>query len=222
MDNLTQQELIDEINLERRESNSAFISPANTLKLLNRCNRRIIREPGVRTVPETTTINFTGTGSYDVPDDFKAPKNLVAGAPGSVDSLEFTYVPPDEYDITVLGYKYTFKAKGKIEIMAPDTNALPTTSLTLNYWSKNIVLDEDGITKKAKWENDGDTSRLSAEYDDMYIDFSTAMILRREGKKEWVDRLSLFGEALENLKSEGGVPKPSRPKRGFGHYIYGP
>lgn len=220
MTNLTQSQIAELIDFERAETNSGFISPTKTLALMNRCNRRIIAEPGVRTVPDKTTINFTGSGSHSLPSDVKSIKNLISGGPGNTaGTVEFLYLPPDEFDLLRSGRAYTFKEKGKIEIFANDTSSLPTTALTLNYWSKNIVLDADGTTKKALWSNVGDTSRLGAEYDEIWVLFCAAKIKKREGQKEWTEDWLLFKEMLDSLREEGGVPKPTRPMRAFGHYL---
>jgi len=170
-------------------------------------------------VKDSQTISFTGSGSYTLNADVKDVVELISGGAGTTNSVQFQYLPPDEYDKVVTGFVWTIKQKGKIEIFATDSNQLPTTSLTLLYWSKNIILDTDGTTKKAKWENDGDTSRLPAEYDEMYINFADTKIKLREGKrKAAADSQGMFNEALDSLIVFGGEPKPVRQSKSFGHY----
>ena len=222
MNNLTKSEIIDHINDERRETNSSFISAAMALRWMNQCNRKIISKPEVKTVPDTQTINFTGSGDYTHNTDFKGPISLYSGSAAASVIIEFGYLPPDEFNLLRYGYAYTFKVKGKISIFAPDTSSLPTTTLTLDYWSKNIILDADGVTKKSKWENDGDKSRLAPEFDDLWIEWASFRIKKREGKKDDAkEHFQLFDDMLVDLSEEGGVPKPRRPMRAFGHFMGG-
>ena len=219
MENLTRSELIEQIDYERRETNSKFISPAQTVKLLDRATKRILREPGIRTIPQLQNLTaLSNTTSYAVEDDFKEVISLWSGE-GTSNGVEFTYKPVDEFNAVVSGYHYTFIKRGFIEIKFPDVSSLPSSSLKLRYWSKNIILDADGVTYKRKWEDDEDTSALDDEYDDFYIEFPVANILRRQGKAEWKDRLGSAMEILANLKEQSGS-KSRRTSRGFGFYKF--
>jgi len=220
MASLTKAELVTQIDFERRETNAKFVSAAQTLSLLNRAKDRVLREPGIRTIPETQSITAVdGTSSYALNAAFKEVISLVAGS-GGTNPLRFHYKPVDEYEEIVSGYCYTFKTHGYIEIKFPDANTLPSTTLSLNFWSKNIVLDDDGTTKKRVWVNDDDTSLLGEEFDEFYIEWVVARILRREGKKEWKDREATAIEVLNMLKETPGA-KTRRTRRSFGHFMRG-
>lgn len=216
----TQSELREQIDYERREANVRFIKPEQTKNLLNRALKRILREPGIKTIPELQNIVVSnGTTRYALEEKFKELITLWSGE-GSASGVEFTYLPVDDFNAVVSGYHYTFIEDGYIEIKFPDTSNLPSSNLKLRYWSKDIVLDADGTTKKRVWENDEDKSALPEEYDDFYIEWVTANILKREGKKEWKDRLATAIEILSNLKEQSGS-KTRRTGRSFGHYMFG-
>ncbi len=216
--NFTYQYITGQVDWERREANASFANPAQVMSLANRCNRKIISTPGIKTVPDTQLIPFTGNGDYALVSDFIGDIDLVAGGAGTLNTTKFVYLPPDEFDTLVRGYAYTYKVQGKISIFATDMSVLPTSTLTLNYWSKNIILDGDGVTKKVLWEGANDKSRLPEEFDNIFIEFIVARILKRDGKQEWKDSWAEFLQILEDLKTRGGVPKPNRPKRAFGHF----
>lgn len=220
MANLTRAEQIEHIDYERRETNAKFISADKTIRLLGRALKRILREPGIRTIPSEQNITaLANTTQYAIDDSFKETISLWSGE-GTANGKEFTYKPVDEYNSIVSGYVYTFTKRGFIDIKFPDITSLPSSSLKLRFWSKNIILDQDGVTLKREWENDDDMSALDEEYDDFYTEWCTANILRREGKAEWKDRLATAMEILGNLKEQSGS-KSRRPSRGFGHYILG-
>lgn len=218
MQNQTQQEIATLIDDDRREANASFASPARILRYMNRCNREIIKKPGVKTVKDTMTLTFTSNGEYALNTDLISIISVYAGTIGSGEQVEFHYVPPDEMNLAVRGYGYTFKSRGNIYIFASSAQALPTTTITIDYWSTNFILDDDGTTKKSKWENAGDTSRLPAYHDDLWVDFTVSKILQREGKEEWKDRFALFNSGLDSLTVEGGQPQVPRKRRSFGHF----
>lgn len=218
MANSTRAQLVEQIDWERRETNSKFISPTQTVKLIQRGTNRILREPGIRTIEETQIITAqANTVRYALNDDFKEVINLQSGSGGN-NPVTFSHRSPDDFDLVILGYVYTFKAPGFIDIKFPDVGTLPSTIITLNYWTKNIVLDVDGTTKKRTWDNDGDKSRLPEEFDDFYIMWPVSKILRRDGKKEANDYLADAKDTLEMLK-EAPASKTRRPRRQFGHYM---
>lgn len=215
MARLTKAELVAQIDWERRENNSVFISPTQTTSLMNRAINRVLREPGIRTVNASFPITAQGGISrYALPDDFKQVIQLSSGQ-GGASPIPFQYLPEDEFNMVVSGFCYTFKIPGFIDIKFPDVNTLPTTTITLDYWSLNIILDVDGITFKRKWENDGDTSRLLESFDDFYIMWPLARVLRREGKKEWKDYEADGLITLEMLKEQPGAMS-TRPRKAFG------
>lgn len=216
MVNLTQQQLAEIIDDERRESNAAFAGAARILRYMNRAVREIIKKPGVRTVKDTTTINFTGAGEYTLPADCISVISLYSGTPGSGNEVEFTYVPHDEMNLAMTGYGYTFKSPGKIYIFAASAQNLPSSSIVLDYWSSNIVLDVDGVTKKYAFVNPGDKSRLRGMHDDLFIDYTVSKILQREGKDEWKDRYAMFTSGLDSLTADGNQPNPPRKRRTWG------
>lgn len=204
---------------DRGETSSLFASSARITRYFNRFNRMIIRRPGVRTIGDSQTIAFTGNGSFTLNADVKEIISLISGGAGVSNSIIFKYLPPDEFEELVSGYAWTIKQKGKIEIFATSTTSLPTTNLTLQYWSKNIILDTDGTTKKAVWANNGDTSRLPAEFDDAWVSYADFMIKKREGKRqEAADALSLVNEQLDSLTVETGMPRPTKQARAWGHF----
>ena len=116
------------------------------------------------------------------------------------------------------GYVYTFKEPGYIDIKFPDESSLPSTTLVLRYWSKNIIISGDGLTKKTEFSADEDKSRLPEEFDEFYIMWVVSRILKREGKKEWADYLTQANEVISMLKEQPGS-KSRRPRRSFGHYL---
>jgi len=218
--NLTKAEIVEQIDSERRENNAKFISPAQTLRLLNRSIGPILLEPGLRTILELQTLTITsGSNSYALESDFKEVMSLWSGE-GTSTGVKFDYKPVEEYNSTVNGYVYTFRVDGYIEIKCPDTDSLPSTTLKLRYWSTNIILDADGVTKKSVWVNDEDVCRLK-NFDEYFIMWVTARILKRDGKKEWVDYLAQAKEAVGMLKEQPGS-KTTRPRRSFGHYQFNP
>lgn len=220
MANLTRQEIVEQIDWERRETNSKFISPAQTVLLLDRALKRVLREPGIRTLQELQTITAAGsTTRYALNSDFKEVISLWSGE-GVISGVEFQYKPPDEYAAVTFGYCYTFLEPGFIDVKFPDVDSLPSSSIRLRYWTKNIILDADGTTKKRVWENEGDTCRLDEEFDEFWIEWVVSKILRREGKKEWQERHALAMEVLAQLKEQPGS-KSRRPKKAFGHYLIG-
>lgn len=214
MANLTRQELIEEIDWERRENNSKFVSRDAIIRLLRRAVKRILREPGIRTVEAVQNITASGsTSSYDLEDDFKEVISIWSGE-GVNNGVQFHYSAVDEYAGYEYAYKYTFLEKGKIDIKFPDVGSLPSQTIKHRYWTKNIVEDENGLPKTAFTE-ETDISRLGEEFDEFYIDFCTALILRREGKKEWRDRMDLAEQTLMMLKEQPGT-KTRRPRKSFG------
>lgn len=219
MDNLTQVEIIEQIDWERRENNAKFVDPAQTLSLMNRATRRLLREPGIRTVegPAFTITAANGTTSYALPDDFKEVISIYSGE-GTSSGIKFDYKPSDEYHAYDGGCIYTFLKRGFIDIKFLDTSTLPSSNIILRYWSKNIILDADGITPKAKWENDDDTSLLDSAFDEFFIAHPVSRILRREGKKEWKDREAEAFEIIAMLKEQPGA-KTRRPRKQFGVMI---
>lgn len=220
MANLTQSEIIEQIDSERRENNAKFISAPQTLALLNRSINILLIEPGIKTVPEVQTLTASATvGRYALNSDFKEVISLWSGE-GSLNGVKFDYKPVEEFNSTVHGYVYTFVEDGYIEVKFPDISSLPNTSLTLRYWSTNIILDANGTTKKSKWENDDDTSRIKF-FDEYFIQWVTARILKKEGKKEWKDYLEQAKEMIASLK-EQPASKTTRPRRSFGHYQFNP
>lgn len=220
MANLTKSQLIEQIDSERRENNAKFISPVQTLALLNRSLNPVFIEPGIKTVPEVQTLTASASVTrYALEDDFKELISLWSGE-GSLSGVKFDYKPIEEFNSTVHGYVYTFIEDGYIEVKFPDVGSLPSTSLTLRYWSTNIILDADGLTKKAVWENDEDVCRIKF-FDEYFIQWVTARILKREGKKEWKDYLDQAKEMLASLK-EQPASKTTRPRRSFGHYQFNP
>lgn len=214
MAKLTRVELIEQIDWERRENNAKFISQAQTIKLLDRAVKRIIREPGIRTIEALQNITASGsTSRYALEDDFKELISLWSGE-GSENGVRFTYLPHDEYHAYSFGYKYTFLEPGYIDILFPDTQSLPSTTLKNRYWTKNIVVGSGG-TAKTTWDDDADTSRFGEEFDDFYVMWCTAKILKREGKKEWKDYAD-DAEIILSMLKEQPASKTRRPMRQFG------
>lgn len=217
---LLKSDIDNQIDWERRENNVAFANPAQITSLENRALQTILREPGIRTVLKTTTITVNaGTDTYNLPADFKEVIQLISGVGGS-NPIPFLYKLPDEYNLIISGFCYTFLERGKIRIKFPDINTLPTANITLDYWSRYVVLDQDGITAKEVWVNDNDTSLLEDEFDEFYIMWPTSRILRREGKTEWKDYDADAMKVMENMKEAPGS-KTQRPRRNFGHYMGG-
>lgn len=218
MANQTKAQLTAQIDFERRERNAAFVNPAQTTLLMNRALDRLLREPGIRTVPNSFFITaVNGIVDFPMPDDFKELLQVISG-PGSGNSLTFDYLPIDEFNQLVYGFAYTFERKqGYISLRFGDVSAMPSTSIQLFYWSKNIILDADGTTRKRAWVNDGDTSLLPEEYDEFYISWPVYRIMKREGKKADADDAKAEAvEVLEMLK-ESPVTKTRRPMRAFGN-----
>lgn len=220
MANFTRAELVTAIDFERRETNARFVSPAQIVTLLDRCVKDILRKPNIKTVRKKQTIAVSGTGIYtaDLNSDFKEGISLTSGA-GS-NPIQFRYYSVDDFDNIISGYAYTFRERGKIEIKFPNADSLPSTNLVLNYWSKNIVLDENGTTEKRVWGTDNDTSLLEEGFDEFYIERSAARILRKEGKAEWKDRWNISEAILNDFVTQGPL-KVDRPRRAFGHYQLG-
>lgn len=215
--NLTQAEIIEQIDSERRENNAKFISPSQTLKLLNRSLNPLFIEPGLKTVPEVQTLTASSsTTRYALEDDFKEVISIWSGE-GTSSGVKFDYYPIEEFNSIVNGYGYTFIEDGYIEIKFPDISNLPSTTITLRYWSTNVILDADGVTKKAVWENDEDTSRIKF-FDEYFVQWVTARIIKREGKKEWKDYMDAAKEMLAALK-EQPASKTSRPRKSFSPFI---
>lgn len=215
MINLTQQELAEQIDDERRESNAKFINPDRVVRYMNRAVREIIKKPGVRTVKDAMQITFTGAGEYTLVADCVKVISVYAGDQNT-GKFPIDYVPQDELNLATTGFGFTFKSPGKIYIFATNATSLPSTTITIDYWSSNIILDDDGVTKKYVWENAGDKSRMRSIHDDLFIDFTVAMILRREGKEEWKDRFAMFTAGLDSLTVDGDQPMPPRTMRGWG------
>lgn len=218
MANLTRAQIIEQIDWERRENNAKFVNKGQTINLLNRAVKQINKEPGIRTVMNTTFITAQG-GVYDylLPADFKELVQLVSGS-GAVNALPFHYLPVEEWNLVISGYCYTFRKNGYISIKFPDVNTLPNTSLQVDYWINTIVLDADGVTRKTTWDNDNDKSLLGEAYDDFYTEWCVGKILKREGKKEAADYITDAKGILEDLK-EAPATKTRRPMKGFGHYM---
>lgn len=216
--NQTRAQLVEQIDWERRENNAKFVSPDQTVKLMNRAVQVIIREPGIRTISETAFITASdGMYDYDVPGNFKEVTQLLSGS-GAVNALPFHYLPVEEWNLVISGYCYTFRHRNKISIKFPDVNTLPNMQLQLDYWISTIVLDVDGTTEKTTWDNDGDTFLTPPAYDDFIVAWVVSRILRREGKKEWKDYDQEAKDILESLK-EAPATKTRRPMKAFGHYM---
>lgn len=204
MDNYTRAEIVEQIDFERRESNSKFISPTQTIKLLGRATKRIIREPGIRTIPDYQDITVTtGVAEYALDSSFKEVISLWSGE-GAANGVKFTYKAIDDFESSVDGYHYTFTKPGYITIKVPEVNNIPSSTLKLRFWSKDIILDADGVTRKKTWGNDEDKSGLDSEFDDFYVEYCTAIILRRENKAEWKDRMATANEILGSFKEQPG------------------
>jgi hypothetical protein len=221
MANLTRTEIVEQIDFERRESNAKFISASQTIKLLDRALKRLLREPGIRTVESLQTITPSGlTSAYTLNDDFKEVISIYSGE-GSNNGIQFHYMPSDEYHLYPTGFLYTFIAKGYIDIKFPDVNSLPSSTIRLRYWTKNVILGGDGVTEQRTWgdpdtaEDDERTSRLPEEYDDFFIAWVVAKILKREGKKDWKDWMDDADKILEMLKEQPGS-KTRRTRKAFG------
>lgn len=213
MANLTQAEIIEQIDSERRENNAKFISQDQTIKLLNRSLNPVFIEPGIKTVPEVQTITaVNSTVRYQLNDDFKEVISLWSGE-GTNSGIKFDYLPIEEFNALTSGYAYTFVEEGYIEIKFPDANSLPSTSLVLRYWTTNIILDADGVTKKSVWEKSEDKCRIKF-FDEYFIQWVTGRILKRDGKKEWTDYDKIAREMLSALK-EQPASKTSRPRKSF-------
>ena len=218
--NLSLSLLIEQIDSERRENNAKFISPEQTKKLMNRSLNILFIEPGIKTVPEIQTLTASGsTTRYALESDFKEVISIWSGE-GTNNGIKFEYKPIEEFNSMTVGYAYTFIEDGYIEIKFPDVGSLPSTSIVLRYWSTNIILDADGVTKKSVWENDEDVSRIKF-FDEYFIQWVTARIIKREGKKEWEDYMKVAREMIASLK-EQPASKTSRPRRTFGHYQINP
>lgn len=206
---------------DRGESNSSFAGTARIKRLFNRCVMEILRTPGMRGILDDLSIPFTGSGDYTIGTGVQTTDQLVSGSAGTSGTIEFEYLPPHEFRRLLTGYAWTIKSKGVISIFATSLTVLPTTTLTLSHWSKLLVLDADTTTKKAVWANDGDISRLAAEFDDLYVSFANWKIRRREGTvKEWQEARKEFTDGIESLIANGGMSgKPVRAKGAFGHYM---
>lgn len=219
-ENLTQLEIVEQIDFERRENNAKFIDDLQTVRLMNRAVDKMLLEPGVRTVPELQNITpIANTIRYALDPAFKEVISLWSGE-GTSTGIEFEYKPIKEFNSTIHGYVYTFNEDGYIDVKFPDISLLPDSTLKLRFWSRYTILDQDGVTKKEKWENDEDKS-LIPSFDEYYIMWTTARILKREGKKEWTDYLAEAKEMIALLK-EQPKSKTSRPRRAFGHFQFNP
>ena len=147
MANFTQAEIIEEIDYERRETNSKFISSKRTKQLLNRAVKTILREPGIRTIPAQQTLNSAGnTTRFLLNTNFKEVISIWSGE-GLASGVQFKYLPVDDFNRAISGYWYTFRENGYIELKFPDSSDLPSSNIIMRYWSKDIILDQDGITE---------------------------------------------------------------------------
>lgn len=210
-------DILSSISWEKGESSSAFSNSTRMTKLLNDCNKDILRRPEIAPVKDEFTIPFTGNGSYALDAAIKKVNGLHSGGPGVSGTVLFAYYPPVEFETIKLGYAYTFKTPGKIEIFANSVASLPSTTLTIEGYSRNLVLDADTITKKVIWANNDDTSLLPPEYDDIWVFYVLWRIKRRETPAEAQLYKNDYINLITDLAIGGTDPIPARARSQFGY-----
>lgn len=218
--NLTHSQLRDEIDWERGEANAAFANPTQVTKLLNLCNKDVLRRPELKTIrDDDVTIAFTGSATYALDAGVKSVIGLQSGGPGISNPIHFEWIKPEDYHLIRRGYCWTVMQPGQIEIFATDVSHLPTATLTIIYNTRKIILGADGVTKQTTWIADGDTSRLPPEYDAMWVSYAMMKILRREGRiTEYGDEKGLYEKSIESLIFGDVMTGPVRGRQAFGHY----
>lgn len=217
MANFTLQEITEMVNDDRGETSQAFASSDRIKRYLNRYVKMILKRPGVQTVRAEQIISFDGGSQYTLNDDVHRVIELISGGEGETGSIRFDYYPPDEFSRIIFGYAWTIRTPGFIDIIATSPNALPTTDLTLRYWSTNIILNH-GTDPTGNWDADDDTSGLDGGYDVGYISYATAMIKRREGSfKESDECMKEALQVIEDIVMGGNGPKPDR-RNSWGHW----
>lgn len=93
--------------------------------------------------------------------------------------------------------------------------------LALSYFSKYIVVDEDGITLKSKIEKDGDTFLIDDRYVEAIIQGALKFVFQKEGKTQDVAYAETrYKEILDQMVMDE-PNKAYQPLRQFRHYMNG-
>lgn len=157
------------------------------------------------------------TTNYSLDSSYKAPYLLTKNED---ENQEFEFVDPRyfQYKDKVLNsshriYSVAYKQGNWVLMINWDTSE----RLVFEYFSHNMVLDEDGSTRKTTFVNDNDTLLIP---DDNYLVVVNGALYRLFKQLEDINRSQkwrLYFEeykiALEDLKNEYGMPIPQPVKR---------
>ena len=211
---LIRTDILQVIDDRSQELALATATAAEKLRYLNLATHDIRGKHDWREVRETTNLSFTRSATLPyanvtIPTDWWAPSYLN----NADEDYKFWWAEPDVIRQLVRGGRYAYEDVD--QAFSRDAGNLliyhdTTETLTLKYYSKNLVLATDGTTDKETWTVASDTFRL--ENDDLLITRTLMYLAQKEPKTS--DQYTLLKtEFLEYLADEKRLNPSQRPEK---------
>jgi len=128
----------------------------------------------LRDAQKTTTIAFTGDGSYSLPSDFKSAEMVY----DRVNNIHYKQVSPIGRILSEDAGEYTYSLVGSaIEIESASSSA----TITLVYYSTHDAKTSLGVTQKGLSAST-DEPLLSNRFHDYFVEDTSSVLFRKQRK----------------------------------------
>lgn len=173
---MNQGEIITQIGYGYRTASRNFVTADEIKSRLNRSLDKLSGQVNVDNTALTTTITFTGNGTYALPSDFKSPISLY----DPTNMTRYGRVSLSEFSFNNLSGVplYAIKGTSSINIEGPQSSA----TLTLTYWSTKDAYDATLVTPQKGLTLATDIPALQARFHDYYVFDVLAGIFFKERK----------------------------------------
>ena len=170
----------------------------------------------------TGTVATSSTSPVDLKTELPDIKRPITFTGSSGDQpYEWELIPSRDYQLTSDGDGDYMDPRGKQLYLQTGTESSIPASINVVYFSKYLVIDDDGTTRKEKPENDDDTFVLPTEWEPLLLDGLQMYILRKHKKyAEYRELKKIFDEGLMEMALKEPA-KVSSALRGFKHYHLG-